>query len=169
MKTSTKFKFAGIITLIVGIVIVILSLTSFKTCVNCGKGWESHQEAFGKSYAPNMILLPIGIIISMASISLLFMGFKPQMVKTAAKLSNETLDYAGKDVSDALEKTVDVAAPAIGKTADVVGTAIGKVASNAKGETSYKNKLDEVKALYENGDITQEEYEAMRKKILNIE
>ena len=31
-----------------------------------------------------------------------------------------------------------------------------------------KTKLDEAKALYENGDISEEEYEALRKKILNI-
>ena len=169
MKVSSKFKVIGIIVLITGIVLTILSFTAFKTCVNCKPGWEGHRDAFGERYTPNMFLIFFGSTSIMIGISLLFMGLRPQMMKTAAKLNNETLDYAGKEVSETLEKTVDVAAPAIEKTADVVGPAIGKVVSNVKGKSGKKSQLDEAKALYENGDISEEEYEAMRKNILDIE
>lgn len=44
------------------------------------------------------------------------------------------------------------------------------VSSNVRvSQGNKKKQLDEAKALYENGDITKEEYEAMRKEILNIE
>lgn len=167
MKVSSKFKIAGTILLIIGGILVILSLTSAKTCVNCGQGWEGHKNAFGESYAPNMGLLAFGSIAAFIGIGLLLTGYRPEMTKTAAKLTNETLEHAGKDISDSLEKTVDVATPAIGKTADAVAPAIGKIVSDVKG-TNKKSKLDEAKALYENGDISKEEYEAMRKDILGL-
>lgn len=159
MKTSNKFKIAGFICLVVGIVLIVSSLTIFKTCVNCKSGWESHRETFGERYNPNFIFLFLGIILSFASITLLFIGFGPSITKTSAKLHSETMDYAGKDISDALDKTVDVAAPAIEKTVKT----IKKGFSN-----DTKTKLDEAKVLYENGDISKDEYEALRKKILNI-
>lgn len=167
MKVSSKFKIAGTILLILGGILVVLSLTSARTCVNCGQGWEAHKNAFGESYTPNIGLLFFGSILTFVGIGLLITGFRPEITKTAAKLTNETLDHAGKDISDAMEKSVDVVTPAIGKAADAVAPALGKVVSNVKG-SNKKSKLDEAKALYENGDISKEEYEAMRKDILGL-
>ena len=161
MKTSSKFKVAGTILLIIGVILVILSSTVAKTCTNCGRGWEDHRDAFGESYSPNLGLGFFGGVAIMGGIALLVNGFRPQIAKTNAKLNNETLDEAGKDISEVMNKTVDVVDPAIGK-------AVTNIQGHIKG-LDKKSRLDEAKALYENGDITKEEYEAMRKDILNID
>ena len=93
------------------------------------------------------------------SIGLLATGFKPSIAKVSAKLHSETMDHAGEDIGEAIDKTIDVAGPALKKT-------VKTIKSGFVDDT--KTKLDEAKALYENGDISEDEYEALRKKILNI-
>ena len=142
MKTSTKFKIFGFTLMGIAIFLIISSFTVFKL------------ENF-----PNPACLIPGAFLVVISIMILVVGFMPQINKTFAKLDSETMDYAGKDIAEALDKSVDVVSPSIEKTVKAV----------KKGFSSdIKNKLDEAKVLYDNGDISEEEYEAMRKNILNI-
>lgn len=159
MKISNKFKVFGIVGLVVGVFLVVSAFTIFKTCLNCDSGWEGHREFFGESYSPNLFILFVGSAISIFSISLLFVGFRPAIAKVGAKLHSETIDYAGGEIGNALDKTVDVVAPAVEKTVKTIKKGFSD---------DIKVKLDEAKSLYEHGDISKEEYEALRKKILNI-
>jgi rRNA maturation endonuclease Nob1 len=58
------------------------------------------------------------------------------MTKFGAKFHSETMDYAGKDLSEAGVKTVDVASPVVNRAADSFSPAIAKVTDAVKNSSS---------------------------------
>jgi uncharacterized membrane protein len=67
------------------------------------------------------------------------------------------MDYAGSDVSTAATKTVGALSPAIKKVAEDIGFS-----------KDPEVALEKAKKMFDEGDITKEEYEALRKKILGL-
>lgn len=108
MKTSTKLLIAGFTVLAVGAILIILGSTVLRD-----KEWSL-------GWKPNLGLFVPGMFIAFFSLPLLFTGFSPRITKISSKLHSETMDYAGKDITEASMKTVDVTAPAVDKTIKIV-------------------------------------------------
>ena len=134
MKVTSKLKIAALIMSIVGIVLIILGIAfPHEECLNCGSGWEGHQSVFGEHIVetPNFLLLMPGIFITFFSIPLWVIALRPALTKVGAQIQSETMDYAGEDVKEAIDKTVDVAAPGAKK---IVKTVVGSVKEAINGD-----------------------------------
>lgn len=126
MKTSKKLKKIGLTCLIIGIAILITGIVI---------------SATDDELLPIMWLIVPGAFIIFISFPILIAGFSPQISNLGAKLHSETMDYAGKEISEAGVKTVEVMEPIINKVADVSSPAINKVVEVAKeGFSSPKKK-----------------------------
>ena len=166
MKVTSKLKIVAACMTIVGGLLIILAIAfPNEECLNCGKGWEGHQAVFGESVVttPNFLFLIPGVMLAFFSLPVWVIALRPALTKMGAKIQSETMDHAGEDISEALDKTIDVGAPAAKK---VVKTVVGTVKEAINGDV--KEELLKAKNLYEEGMITKEEYEQLRKKILDI-
>lgn len=77
------------------------------------------------------LLLSIGLslFILMAGVTVTIVGARPYLTKLGLKHKKETLDYAGKDMTDVGTKVVDIAAPVVNKvTEDITVPTMSKVA-----------------------------------------
>ena len=80
----------------------------------------------------NFLISMISTIIMVPSFVLLFLGVYPKLAKITAKIHTETMDYAGKEISEASVKTVEVATPAIRKTGEAVAPAVADIVKEVK-------------------------------------
>ena len=80
----------------------------------------------------NFLISMISTIIMVPSFVLLFLGAYPKLAKITAKIYTETMDYAGKNISEASVKTVEVATPAIRKTGEAVAPAVADIVKEVK-------------------------------------
>ena len=55
----------------------------------------------------------IGSVVLGPGMILLMFGFYPKIAKGMSKIYSETMDYAGKDISTATNKTAEVVSPAV--------------------------------------------------------
>ena len=166
MKVTSKLKIVALIMSIVGVMLIILGIAfPHEECLNCGSGWEGHQAAFGDHIVetPNFLLLVPGIFITFFSLPVWAIALRPALTKVGAQIQSETMDYAGEDVKEAIDKTVDVAAPGAKK---IVKTVVGSVKEAINGDV--KEELLKAQQLYDDGLITEEEYQQLRKKILDL-
>lgn len=111
MKASTKLKIIGFCLIPVGIILIVLGCTVFA------------YHPFGNSFfgrQPHMGALIPGALLCFISILVLIAGFNPSLTKFGARLHNETMDHAGKDITEAVSKTVDTVTPAITKVVGAV-------------------------------------------------
>lgn len=170
MKTSSKLKIVAAILTVLGIGLIIFGILTTKEiseCTNCGQGWEGHREVFGESYFTrtevNIAPIVVGGVLTFVSIPLWFIGFGPQMTKMGARLQSETMDVAGEDIQEAASKTIDVAEPHVKR---MTKTTAGAIKEGLKGDP--REELEKAQNLYDEGLINEEEYEALRKKILGL-
>ena len=162
MKASSKLKIVATILTIIGVALIVIGISN-PICLNCSSGWESHKEAFGESTAPNFALIMPGILAIFISIPVWVTALKPQITKMGAELHNETMDVAGEEIKEAVDKTIDVAEPGVKR---VVKSVAGTLKEGVKG--NIEEELAKAQKLYDDGLISEEEYEALRKKILGI-
>ena len=149
MKVSTKLKILAILINVFGAIVIGLAFV--------------FPEEFAGSTEPNFAFIGFGAMIEFASIGVWGMAFKPYFTKMKAKLHSETMDYAGEEVGDAINKTVDVGAPATKKIVKTVVSSAKEVLTD-----DVKEELIRAQKLYNEGIITKDEYEQLRKKILNL-
>lgn len=174
MKKSKQLRIVAACMTIVGVILLILAFTILKTCDNCGQGWEGHRAAFGESYSPNFFLLVLGGALTMFSLALWFMSFSPQITKMSVQLHSETLDVAGKDIQEMASKSIDLAEPIMAKGVDVTEPYVKRVTKTKAAavkeafDGDVKEELKKLQDLYNEGLITSEEYEELRKKKLGL-
>ena len=156
MKNSTKLKIWGFCQLGLAIILLILGGTVFRD-----KSWDNF------AWKPNFVLFVPGLFLALFSLPIILMGFNPQIAKFGSKLQSETIDYAGKDMKEAISKSADTVIPAITPS---IKAAVSEINSDKKTleENSKESQLIEAKKLFDDHLISEEEYRAMRKSILEI-
>ena len=156
MKKSTKLKIWGFCQLGLAIILLILGGTVFRD-----KSWDNF------AWKPNFVLFVPGLFLALFSLPIILMGFNPQIAKFGSKLQSETIDYAGKDMKEAISKSADTVIPAITPS---IKAAVSEINSDKKTleENSKESQLIEAKKLFDDHLISEEEYRAMRKSILEI-
>ena len=82
--------------------------------------------------ADSFVISTIGMFLLGISIASIFAGLTPLLAKLNAKLHTETMDYAGKEISEASVKTVEVATPAIRKTGEAMAPAVAEIVKEVK-------------------------------------
>ena len=139
LKISKIFLTLGIVALIVGVAILVVGILQYK------EAKADYQVAYDKWFdawwndktatlneQPVMPGMPIiaflGGFIAFLGLPCLFIGIRPFIMKMGAKMHSETMDYAGKDISEAATKTIDVAKPVIEKGAEVITPVVGNLA-----------------------------------------
>ena len=88
------------------------------------------------------VLAIVGGFVGMIGLVPLILGARPFFIKVGAKMTKETLDYAGDDISAVGEKVVDVAKPVVNKGAEVLTPIVGNMAESiSSGINKGKAKL----------------------------
>lgn len=152
MKNSTKLKIWGVTQLIIGLSLLILGSTVFRD-----KSWDDF------AWKPNFALFVPGMFIAFFAIGIIIAGFNPQITKFSAKLQSEVIDHAKEEIKESISKTADTIVPAITPS---IKTAFSEI--NDCKKISKQNQLIEAKILLDNNLITEDEYQEMRKSILQI-
>lgn len=151
MKTTAKLKLWGVTLAILGVTLIVLSTTIY-------------SDSFGPfSNQPNKRLLIPGVLCVFFSFPLLVMGFSPQLTRLSAKVQTETVDHAKDDLNESVSKTTDVMMKAVTPS---IKTAINELGTT--NQISLEEQLKEAKRLFDQALITNEEYQALRNKILGI-
>lgn len=148
MKKTKKLKVWGITQLIIGAIIFIVSVINFTS--------GSFDNA-----GISMVGTMLGFIIGASAIGIITTGFKPELTKLASEVQKETIDHAGKDLSEATSKTAETIIPAVTPT-------LKRAYSEISGKKTLEDQLVEAKILLDKELITKEEYEALRKNILGL-
>lgn len=148
MKKTKKLKVWGITQLIIGAIIFIVSVINFTS--------GSFDNA-----GISMVGTMLGFIIGTSAIGIITTGFKPELTKLASEVQKETIDHAGKDLSEATSKTAETIIPAVTPT-------LKRAYSEISGKKTLEDQLVEAKILLDKELITKEEYEALRKNILGL-
>ena len=156
LKISKKFLLIGGVLLAVGILMIIIGVSKY---ISARKQYDADYEAWNKLFMnfqagldtkPDMPGFPFlaiaGMFVAFFGLPCLFIGLRPYIMKMGAKMHTETLDYAGKDISEAGVKTIDVAKPVIEKGAETITPVIGNLAGTvaeaiSSGVSSGKAKL----------------------------
>ncbi len=146
MKTSKKIKIWGLLQFLIGVILIII-------------GSVSYDKSFPDIWAPNLPFFLPGTFLVVLSIPLLFIGFIPEITKLFAKLQSETIDHAGSNIKESISKQSSTVIPAITPS---VKEAVHDIKKNKE------SRLEEAKSLLDKKLITKQEYEEMRKKILDI-
>lgn len=153
MKNSVKLKYLGFSLLIIGVILIVLGGIVFRDKTWSHLGWK-----------PNFALFVPGMFISILSLPFIASGYSPQIAKFSAKLSSETIDYAKDEIQESVSKTADTIVPSITPS-------IKKAYSELidKNEMSKRDQLKEAKNLLDDKLISEQEYQEMRKNILEID
>lgn len=156
LKISKTFLAIGGILMAIGIIMLIVGIVKY---IDVKKQYDVDYEAWRKLFmnheagvdsAPEMPGFPLlaiaGVFVAFFGIPFLFIGLRPFIMKMGAKMHTETLDYAGKDISEAGVKTIDVAKPVIEKGAETITPVVGNLAGTvaeaiSTGVSSGKAKL----------------------------
>ncbi len=156
MKNSTKLKIWGFCQLTLAIILLILGGTVFRD-----KSWDDFV------WKPNFALFVPGLFLAILSLAFIVSGFNPQIVKFGSKLKSEVIDYAGKDIKEAISKSADTVIPAITPS---IKAAVSELNSDKKPSknNSKREQLIEAKKLFDDHLISEDEYKGMRKSILGI-
>lgn len=157
MKNSVKLKIWGICQLLFGVVLMVLGGTVFRD-----RSWD------GFAWKPNFALFVPGMFLAFLSITIILKGFAPQIAKFGSQLHSETMDYAGKDIKQAISKSADTIVPAVTPS---IKTAFSELNISQKNieMPSKKEQLMEAKKLFDDHLINENEYKSMREKILGID
>lgn len=156
LKISKMFFLIGGILLAVGIIMIIVGVSKY---ISAQKQYDTELDAWRNLFMqgqaelntkPDMPGFPFlaiaGIFVAFFGLPCLFIGLRPFIMKMGAKMHTETLDYAGKDISEAGVKTIDVAKPVIEKGAETITPVVGNLAGTvaeaiSSGVSSGKAKL----------------------------
>lgn len=157
MKKTTLLKIIGFATLVVGLVLIYLGATVFRD-----RAWDD----FG--WKPNFALFVPGQFLALFSLLIILSGFAPQITKFQAKVHKETLDYAGEDIKSATAKSAETIIPAITPSIKIAVNEIKDGITNPNVK-SKKELLLEAKEMLDEKLISDQEYEVMRRDILDIE
>ena len=125
-KLSKTFLIVGIILLVSGIVLGVLGVQAHNAAID---EWMDGYRDMPRGMPFYGILGFIGAVVGFG---LIFFGLMPYIVKLMAKLHSETMDYAGKEISEASVKAVEVATPAIRKTGEAVAPAVADIVKEVK-------------------------------------
>ena len=157
MKNTTKLKIIGCSLLTLSVILMLLGATVFRD-----RSWDDF------AWKPNFALFVPGMFLGVISLGFLITGFTPELAKFQAKVQAETVDHAGKEIKVATAKTAETIIPAITPS---LKTAVSDINSGIKASSvkSRKEQLLEAKQLFDDRLISEEEYQAMRKDILDIE
>lgn len=150
-------KIWGFCQLAIGITLVILGSTVFRD-----RSWDHF------AWKPNIAMFIPGMFLAFMSTPILLSGFSPQIMKFGSKLQSETMDYAGEDYGKAISKTANVVVSSVTPAIKTAFTAINEV-TNTSNKKDRATQLTEAKKLYDDRLISFEEYQQMRKDILDIE
>lgn len=133
LKISKIISIIGAIIIAVGIAILIVGIIKYKEAKAAYDEWHNAWWNDGTATindAPSTFpwLAILGGFVTFFGLSVLFVGLRPYLFKMAAKMHKETLDIAGKDLSEAGIKTFEVAEPVVKKGAEVITPVIGNLA-----------------------------------------
>lgn len=144
MAKSTIFKILGFVFLIISAFLFIMGLN-----LNGPRNYFG-----GLELRPGYIFAAFPLFF--LTLVFLGIGFLPEVTKVASQINSEVIDHAGEEIKTSTTKTARVIAPAIKTGVDEI-------------KKDKEQSLKEAKDLYENNLITKEEYNMMRKKILDID
>lgn len=154
MKNTTKLKIWGFCQLAIAIILIILGSTIFRD-----------KKFF--TWKPNFALFVPGLFLSVFSFPILVLGFNPQIAKFGSKIQAETMDYAGKDIGEAISKTANTVIPAITPSIKEAVSEINKDKKSSD-KSDKAAQLIAAKKLFNNKLISEDEYKQMRKSILGL-
>lgn len=157
MKNTSKLKVLGFSLLSISLILLILGGTVFRD-----RSWDDF------AWKPNFALFVPGMFLGMFSLGLLITGFSPEITKFQAKVRAETVEHASKEIKEATAKTADTIIPAITPSIKTAVHEIKGINQSVNTKTK-KEQLLEAKQLLDDKLISEEEYNAMRKDILDIE
>lgn len=157
MKNTSKLKVLGFSLLSISLILLILGGTVFRD-----RSWDDF------AWKPNFALFVPGMFLGMFSVGLLITGFSPEITKFQAKVRAETVEHASKEIKEASAKTADTIIPALTPSIKTAVHEIKRFNQSVNTKTK-KEQLLEAKQLLDDKLISKEEYNAMRKDILDIE
>ena len=144
LKISKSLLAIGTVVFTLGFIFLIVSIISYKQAYNQWHDawWNKHTADLNDQ--PTVAFIIISVFVTLAGLGVLISGATPYLTKFALKHRKETLDYAGKDMTDVGTKMVDIGAPVVNKAVDeVVLPAVEKVKESITndGEDSNGKKL----------------------------
>ena len=133
-KLSRIFLIVGIVLIVVGVTLGVIAINEYQAARD--DWWNNGGEM--PHGVPFYGILGF-ILAGFFGVGSIFIGLIPVLAKLTAKLHSETMDYAGKDISEASVKTVEVATPAIKKTGEAVAPVVAEIVKEVK-KTSTEEK-----------------------------
>lgn len=127
----------GFCALIIGIILIIIANIKYQ---NDYDKWYDMWKRFDADLSDKPSFPwygVIGIVLSVGGMISLMFGTIPFITKMKAKVTKETLDYAGEDISKAGVKIVEVATPIINKGAEVVKPIVADISSEIKTQNEH--------------------------------
>lgn len=128
LKISKSLLAIGTVVFTLGFILLIVSIISYNQAYDQWHDawWNKHTADLNDQ--PTIAFIIISVFVTLAGLGILISGAKPYLTKFALKHHKETLEYAGKDMTDVGTKMVDIGAPVANKTVDeVVLPAVEKV------------------------------------------
>lgn len=153
MKNSKKLKKLGFTLITIALILIVIGITTIRN--NTSGPFDG------------FVFLVPGSFLAVLSLPIIFTGFNPQIAKFKSKLHSETMDYAGEDIKEAINKSADTVIPAITPS---IKAAVSEINCDKKVivKDSKSAQLIEAKNLLDNHLISEDEYKLMRKNILGI-
>ena len=120
LKISKSLLAIGTFVFTLGCIFLIVSISSYNEEYNQWHDawWNDNTADLNDKPTPAFII--ISVFVTLAGLGVLISGASPYLTKFALKHRKETLDYAGKDMTDVGTKMVDIGAPVANKAIDEV-------------------------------------------------
>lgn len=144
LKISNTLLAVGVAVFVLGLIFLIVSSIRYNEAYDQWHDawWNDHTADLNDS--PTIAFVIVSVFVTLAGLGVLICGATPYLTKFALKHHKETLDYAGKEMTDVGAKMVDIGAPVANKTVDeVVLPTVEKVKKSIAngGEDSSEGKL----------------------------
>ena len=120
LKISKSLLTIGSVVFVLGIIFLISSIISYNQAYDewHDAWWYEHTADLNDQ--PTVAFIIISIFVTLVGLGILISGAKPYLTKFALKRHKETLEYAGKDMTDVGTKMVDIGAHVANKAIDEV-------------------------------------------------
>ena len=117
---SVSFVVVGTILLVFGLIYLIIAIKVYNQAYDqWHDAWWIYNTA-DLNDQPSSMHIIISTIITISGFVVLMFGLKPYFTKLSLNYHKETLDYAGKEMTDVGTKIVDIGAPVANKAIDKI-------------------------------------------------
>lgn len=120
LKISKSLLTIGSVVFVLGIIFLIVSSVSYSQAYDQWHDAWWYEHTADLHDKPTPVFITVSVVVTLAGLVILISGAKPYLTKFALKRHKETLEYAGKDMTDVGTKMVDIGAPVANKAIDEV-------------------------------------------------